>query len=123
VGHVAAFVYAAGSLVCHQLPERSFHVAGMQLPICARCTGLYGGALAGALLWVAYFHRRDEVPRYGYRQARRALVLAALPTLLTVATAWVGWWDPGNALRATFAAPLGIVVGAVVAAVVARDLR
>ena len=39
-------VYQAGSLVCHQRPERSFHLAGVQLPVCARCFGLY---LSGAV--------------------------------------------------------------------------
>jgi len=31
--------------VCHQFPEHSIIVAGVQLPLCARCTGLYLGAL------------------------------------------------------------------------------
>lgn len=124
MGYLAAFVYAAGSLVCHQLPERSFHVAGVQLPVCARCTGLYIGAVAGALMWVTYFHRRGNLIRdRGYSHARQALALAALPTAFSVATAWLGWWDPGNALRAALAAPLGFVLGGVVAAVLARDLR
>ena len=48
----AAAVYAAGSLVCHQRPERSFHLAGAQLPVCARCLGLYVGGFVGAIAWV-----------------------------------------------------------------------
>ena len=39
-----------GYAICHQIPERSFHVAGQQLPLCARCTGIYMGALAGFVL-------------------------------------------------------------------------
>lgn len=36
---------------CHQNPERSLHLAGMTLPLCARCFGLYAGfGLAGLLL-------------------------------------------------------------------------
>lgn len=36
---------------CHQNPERSLHLAGMALPLCARCFGLYAGfGLAGLLL-------------------------------------------------------------------------
>ena len=43
----AAFVYAVSSLVCHQLPERSFYWGAAQFAVCARCTGIYlGGALA-----------------------------------------------------------------------------
>ena len=43
----------AAGRVCHQRPERSFHVAGVQLPVCARCTGLYVSGAAGALAALA----------------------------------------------------------------------
>jgi hypothetical protein len=36
--------------VCHQLPLRSFAVAGLPMAICARCAGIYAGASVGA--WV-----------------------------------------------------------------------
>ena len=32
---------------CHQMYERSFHVAGYQFPVCARCTGLALGDILG----------------------------------------------------------------------------
>src|SRR5262249_50728026 len=46
---LSAVVYEVGSLVCHQLSNRSFHAWGAQMPVCARCTGLYVGAAAAAL--------------------------------------------------------------------------
>ena len=30
---------------CHQIPERSFFIAGHQFPLCARCTGILTGIL------------------------------------------------------------------------------
>lgn len=33
--------------LCHRIPSHSFHVGGRQLPLCARCTGTYLGALWG----------------------------------------------------------------------------
>ena len=30
---------------CHQLSDRSFHIKGFQLPLCARCTGIFLGLL------------------------------------------------------------------------------
>jgi uncharacterized membrane protein len=36
-----------GSAVCGRLPDHSFHIAGRQLPLCARCTGTFMGALLG----------------------------------------------------------------------------
>lgn len=115
---ITALVYLTGSFVCHQLPDRSFHIAGVQLPVCARCTGLYLGALLGI---VALF----AVPRSHVTcsRARTLLIIAGLPTLVTVGTAALGLWDPANALRAALALPLGFVVGAIVAAVLARRLR
>jgi hypothetical protein len=56
------------------------------------------------------------------RPARLLLALGA-PTLVTVATAWLGWWDPGNVLRASSAVPLGLAAGLIVTAGVSRDLR
>lgn len=55
---VAAFLYIAppgfwgkmdaiGYAVCHQLDERSFHVDGQRFPLCARCSGMYLGAVLG----------------------------------------------------------------------------
>ncbi len=40
---------AVGYAVCGRLPEHSFHLAGRQLPLCARCTGTFLGALGGFL--------------------------------------------------------------------------
>lgn len=36
---------------CHQLSDRSFHICGVQLPLCARCTGIFlGFFIIGPLL-------------------------------------------------------------------------
>ena len=37
-------VYGIGSLVCHQLPQRSYRLWSAQMPVCARCAGIYAGA-------------------------------------------------------------------------------
>lgn len=44
---------AVGYAVCHRLPGHSFHLAGRQLPLCARCTGTFTGALLGFVGLVA----------------------------------------------------------------------
>lgn len=33
---------------CHQLPERSFHIKGFQMPLCARCMGILIGFFIAA---------------------------------------------------------------------------
>jgi len=47
---IGKLIFAVGSLICHQRPDRSFFVDGHQLPVCARCTGLYlSGAIVAAV--------------------------------------------------------------------------
>jgi hypothetical protein len=58
-----------------------------------------------------------------FARARVILIAAAIPTLVSAGTAWLGVWDPENAVRALLAAPLGLAVGGLVAAVLTRRLR
>ena len=124
----SALVYAAGSLVCHQIPERSFHRGDAQYPVCARCLGLYIGGFAGVLGWVA-FSGSGATPRARAIRVsaspgwRRVLIVTAAPTVFSLLTAAAGWWDPGNSVRAVLALPLGASIAALVAAVAAKDLR
>ena len=106
VSRAAAFVYQSAGLICHQRAERSFNLAGVQLPVCARCTGLYVSGAVGAL--VAWFAARR--PR-ATRRTRALLLWAALPTALTVALEFVGLLPTSNMLRAVSALPLGASAG------------
>ena len=54
---VSAGAYLMGGVVCHQRSDRSFHPGGVQMPVCARCFGLYLGAGLGVLA-AAGFRRR-----------------------------------------------------------------
>ncbi|MEA3326288.1 MAG: DUF2085 domain-containing protein [Chloroflexota bacterium] len=38
---------AVGYAVCHQISSRTFHFGGYPLPLCARCSGMFLGALLG----------------------------------------------------------------------------
>jgi len=98
----AAAVYSSAGLICHQRAERSFHLAGVQQPVCARCTGLYvSGAVGSLTAWILW--RRPHAPR----RTRRVLVLAAVPTALTVGLEFAGLVYPSNTVRAMCALPLG----------------
>jgi len=110
---VSASIYAVGSLVCHQLPERSFHLGEFQLPVCARCVGIYCGAAIGGLATVVM--RPAGVPRH----ARRLLLLGALPTAITVLLESAGVWPTTKIVRATAGFPLGLVAALVVTSALA----
>jgi hypothetical protein len=130
---VAAGVYLSGRLVCHQRPERSFHLLGAQLPVCGRCTGLYVAAAAGILLALAMRPREKNRPgprsqpalgggtNEGVEVAQGArprvawstgLLAASVPSVLTLAFEWSGAWPVSNVIRAAAAAPLGLALGA-----------
>lgn len=99
------FVYEAASLVCHQRAERSFHLAGVQLPVCARCFGLYAsGAAAATFAALVSVAPGTNVLT---REARIVLLAAALPTAVTVAFEWFGLASPSNLTRALCSIPLG----------------
>lgn len=113
----AAVIYAAGSFICHQIPERSFHIESSQLPVCARCFGIYGGVAVGSVIGASAVARRWV---FGARPLlARSLrwtwtAIAALPTIATFALEWGFGWPISNSMRAIAALPLGAAVAFVV---------
>jgi uncharacterized membrane protein len=104
----AGLTYVAGSFICHQRPERSFHVGDAPLPVCARCTGLHAGVALGLLgllvtstMWRARLREASRAWR-----VRAALAVVSLPTILSVALEQLGAGSPPLA-RALAASPLG----------------
>jgi len=47
-----------GYAVCHRIPERSFFINQRQLPVCARDTGMFTGALAGLIVAALTLRKR-----------------------------------------------------------------
>lgn len=94
---VAAVSYRMVSLfyMCHQLPERSFFLWGMQFPICSRCMGIYlGGSLGGFLALAGFL----KMPRFF--RTRKMLLLMALPMVLDgVTQTFLYARESDNALR------------------------
>ena len=120
---LAGVAYLAGALICHQLPERSFHLAGAQLPVCARCLGIYAGAAAllciacGASLLMPARQTGRRVP-YRTHNPATLVVCGIAPTVLTLVMEWLGVWAASNLARAA----AGVVLGAAIAFVVVDAL-
>lgn len=111
----AMAIYLIGGAICHQRDERSFHLWARQLPVCARCTGIYvGAALAAIALSV------PALRRHGPRHHRRAvLIWAALPAAASLVYEWTTGITPGNGLRAA----TGVLLGAAVASLVIYEVN
>ena len=56
----AAVTYVVGGVLCHQQPTRSFHLWDTQMPVCARCSGLYMLAPLGVVLALGSGGRRSR---------------------------------------------------------------
>ena len=84
----AGSIYKAFSHVCHQIPERSFHLAGHQFAVCSRCMGLYAGFALVALAYpFARSLKRTDAP------GRIWLILAAVPLAVDFALGYFAIWE------------------------------
>ena len=115
----SAVVYVAGSRICHQRPERSFQTAGVQWPVCGRCSGLYLSAPFGAIVASVALRRRRTVPK----SAVIGLAIASLPTAVTLGLEFVLAVPVGNLTRFLAALPLGAAVAFVVVATAGGSTR
>jgi uncharacterized membrane protein len=116
-------VYQLFGAACHQLPERSFHLWGYPLAVCARCAGLYAGAAAAFLAYPLLrrpLARTDAPPRAW-------LFAAALPTAVDFLLGVSGVWENTHASRFSTALVLGAASAFFIlpglADLFARDLR
>jgi uncharacterized membrane protein len=53
---------AIGYAICHRIDERSFHIFGRQLPLCARCTGEFYAAGFSLLFFAIVSPRKGGMP-------------------------------------------------------------
>ncbi len=66
---------AVGYAVCHRIDLRSFHLGGRAISLCARCTGMYLGAMLGLAF------QGITAPRRGGNPPKKMIALLALITL------------------------------------------
>jgi len=88
-------------LFCHGIPSRCLALWGTKMPICARCTAIYGGALAGLLLM-------PLLPAMSERAARIVMFAAATPLGIDGLTQLTTLRESTNALRVATGLAAGI---------------
>ncbi len=95
--------------VCHQWSSHSLHLLGAPLAVCARCSAIYLGFLAGVLLAPSI---RRGLP------VRTTLMVALLPMLLDVALDLAPWYDPGVVSRVLTGSWFGLLAGIVLTPII-----
>lgn len=107
----------AAYAVCHRIPERSFLLAGRQLPLCARCSGTYLAALAGVGALIARRRSRAAVLPQGRWLAVLGLFL--LVWAVDGVNSFLGFfagapqlYPPNNTLRLITGALEGLAIAA-----------
>lgn len=87
----AGMIYTVLRPLCHQRPERSFHIAGHKMGLCTRCTGVFGGLTVFGIIAII-FRWKKGLPFWGM------LILLA-PLAIDGIGQTFGFWDTGNLLR------------------------
>lgn len=108
-----------GYAVCHQIPVRSYFFGDHQLPLCARCSGQYLGALFGlALLVLLGRGKAGALPPAGIVLLLLGFLAVwafdGLNSYLTLFPGMPHLYEPQNILRVTTGAMQGVALIALV---------
>jgi uncharacterized membrane protein len=72
LGKLDAIAYA----VCHRIAARSFQIGNVPLPLCARCTGMYLGAVIGMVFQYIRGRKHSKAPGWGIIAVLGVFVIA-----------------------------------------------
>ncbi|HLX12011.1 MAG TPA: DUF2085 domain-containing protein [Bacteroidota bacterium] len=95
-------VYRFFSTICHQFDERSLHLFGFKLAVCARCSGIYFGFLVGAIIF-------PISPKSFSAHGRFWLIVSVTPMSLDVLLSVAGIHGANIATRLTSGLFFGII--------------
>ncbi len=96
-------VYSFFSYLCHQIPERTLHLAGHPLAVCSRCFGVYFGLIAGIAAYPLW-RRVEEVEPI----SRVWLFLSLIPISVDWALTAFGIWENTQISRFLTGTVLGV---------------
>lgn len=116
---------AAGYAVCHRIDARSFFAGERQMPLCARCSGMYLGALLG-IAYLAKFGKRAGLPSLKVSIVLVAFLVAfgldGVNSTLHFFPDFQGPYQPQNWLRLLTGTGLGLGIAAVIVPVVNQTI-
>ena len=91
---IAEPFYKFYSFICHQIPERSFHISGHQFAVCSRCFGVYFGLFAGLVVYplIRGIDNIEPLPRFW-------LFASMVPIGIDWSLGAFGIWENNHASR------------------------
>src|SRR5690554_3355743 len=95
-----------GRTVCHQIAERSFSIGG-QLPVCARCSGLFVGIVISHIYLLFFPRKAKAMPLL---PVSLVLVFAMLPLFLDGIGSYLGFRETTNLIRLATGLALGVAL-------------
>jgi uncharacterized membrane protein len=108
---------AIGYAVCHQIDLRSFHIGNIQLPLCARCSGMYLGAMVGLIYQWVIGRRRTGMPPWKIITSISIFVLLfavdGLNSFFSLFSNGSGLYQPSNSLRLLTGTGMGLAIAVV----------
>jgi uncharacterized membrane protein len=95
-------LYGFFGFVCHQIPERSFHIQEFPFAVCTRCFGFYFGFLLGLIVYPLFrsLETVEAFPRFW-------LFLAMIPMGVDWSLGFFGIWENTHVSRSLTGAILG----------------
>jgi uncharacterized membrane protein len=116
---------AAGYAVCHRIESRSFFIGDRQTPLCARCSGMYLGALLG-MAYLARSGRQAGLPSLKVSLVLGSFLLAfgldGINSYLQFFPGFLGLYEPHNWLRLITGTGLGLGIAAILVPVINQSL-
>ena len=89
---------------CHQIPERSFWIAGQPMAVCSRCIGIYIGFALG---WMS-LSLLSRANLFSWLNRKHLLIGAIAINLIDLAGNFVGLWQNTLLSRLVLGVALGL---------------
>jgi uncharacterized membrane protein len=115
-GWLGHLIFRAYHRTCHQWPERSFFVLGEQVAFCERDVGMYGGIVAGGLLY--WLSGR----RLALRRLRVYGIVFVLPLAVDGVTQLFGLRESNWYLRLSTGTWFGVATALLVYPIIAKAM-
>ena len=98
-------IYFIFSPLCHQIPERSFHLFGFPLAVCSRCTGIYLGLLIGTIIYPLFRNLENTT-----LPSPKIFILISLPMGIDAFGNIINLWISPNFVRSATGIIWGIIL-------------